>query len=46
MAAVAPQISLHMNNTKTKYMINRCDTNELKGIEILGNKYEKVGSFQ
>jgi hypothetical protein len=46
MAAVAPQISLHMNNTKTKYMVNKYDKNELKQTETLGNKYEKVGSFK
>jgi hypothetical protein len=34
MAAMAPQISLQTNNTKTKYMINRQDKNELKEIEI------------
>jgi hypothetical protein len=46
MVAVAPHIGLHMNNTKTKYVINRYDRNKLKEVEILGNKYEQVQSFK
>jgi hypothetical protein len=40
-AAVAPQIGLHINNTKTKYMVNRYDKNELKENEILGKNMKK-----
>jgi hypothetical protein len=46
MAAVTPHIGLQKNNAKTKYMINRYEKNELKEIDILGNKYEKVESFK
>ena len=35
-----------MNDTKTKYMINRHDENKVKVIELMGKKYEKVESFK
>jgi hypothetical protein len=35
-----------MNDTKTKYMINRHDGNKLKKIELMGEKCEKVESFK
>src|SRR5215469_18256230 len=46
MAAITHQIGLQMNDTKTKYMINRHDGNKVKEIELMGKKYEKVGSFK
>ena len=46
MIAVAHQIGLQMNDTKTKYMINRQDKNKLKAVELMGKKYEKVESFK
>ena len=46
MATVALQIDLQMNNTKTKYMINRNDKNKLRAIELMGKKYKKVESFK
>jgi len=46
MAAITHQIGLHMNDTKTKYMINRHDGNKVKAIELMGKKYEKVESFK
>jgi hypothetical protein len=46
MAATTHQIGLQMNDTKTKYMINRHDENKIKVIELMGKKYEKVESFK
>jgi len=46
MAAITHQIGLQMNDTKTKYMINRHDGNKVKTIELMGKKYEKVESFK
>ena len=42
MAAITHQIGLQMNDTKTKYMINRHDENKIKVIELMGKKYGKV----
>ena len=44
MAAITHQIGLQMNDTKTKYMINRHE-NKVKVIELIGKKYEKAESF-
>jgi hypothetical protein len=38
MAAITHQISLQMNDTKTKYMINRHDGNKVKEIELMRKK--------
>ena len=38
MAAITHQISLQMNDTKTKYMINRHDENKVKVTELMGKK--------
>ena len=46
MATVAHQIGLQMNDTKTKYTINRQDKNKLKATALMGKKYEKVESFK
>jgi hypothetical protein len=46
MAAITHQVGLQMNDTKTKYMINRYDRNKVKEIELMGKKYEKVESFK
>jgi len=46
MAAITHQIGLQMNDTKTKYMINRHDGNKVKTIELMGKKYEKVEFFK
>jgi hypothetical protein len=46
MAAVTRQIGLQMNDTKTKYTINRLDENKVKVIELMGKKYEKVEPFK
>jgi hypothetical protein len=46
MTAITQQIRLQMNDTKTKYMIDRHSKNELKTIELIGKKYEKVESFK
>jgi hypothetical protein len=35
-----------MNDTETKYMINRHDENKIKLIELTEKKYEKVDSFK
>ena len=35
-----------MNDTKTKYMVNRQVGNKVKEIELRGKKYEKVESFK
>jgi hypothetical protein len=45
-ASITHQIGLQMNDTKTKYTINRYDGNKLKEIELMGKKYEKVESFK
>ena len=45
MATLIHQIGLQMNDTKTKYMINRHE-NKVKVIELMGKKYEKVDSFK
>jgi Flp pilus assembly CpaE family ATPase len=39
MAAITHQIGLQMNDTKTKYMINRHYENKVKVIELMGKKY-------
>jgi len=46
MAAITQQIGLQMNDTKTKYMLNRQVGNKVKEIELRGKKYEKVESFK
>ena len=46
MATVAHQTGRQMNDTKTKYMINRQDKNKLKTTELMGKKYEKAESFK
>ena len=42
MVAITQQIGLQMNDTKTKHMLNR----QVKEIELMGKKYEKVESFK
>jgi hypothetical protein len=44
--AITMEIGLQMNDTKTKYMLNRQVGNKVKGIELMGKKYEKVESFR
>ena len=44
--AITQQIGLQMNDTKTKYMLNRQVGNRVKEIELMGKKYEKVESFK
>ena len=44
MVAITQQIGLQMNDTKTKYMLNRQVGNKVKEIELMGKKYEKVES--
>jgi len=46
MVAITQQIGLQMNDTKTKYMLNRKVGNKVKEIELMGKKYEKVESFK
>jgi hypothetical protein len=46
MVAITQQIGLQMNNTKTKYMLNRQVGNKVKEIELMGKKFEKVESFR
>jgi sorting nexin-29 len=46
MAEITQQIGLQMNDTKTKYMINRQDGNKVKEIELMGKRYEKAESFK
>jgi hypothetical protein len=46
MAAITHQIGLQMNDTKTKYMINRQDGNTVQENELMGKRYEKVESFK
>jgi hypothetical protein len=43
--AITQQIGLQMNDTKTKYMVNRHSKNEEKTIKLMGKKYEKVESL-
>jgi len=42
MSEITQQIGLQMNDTKTKYMINRQDGNKVKEIEMIRKRYEKV----
>jgi hypothetical protein len=35
-----------MNDTKTKYMLNRQVGNKVKESELMGKKYEKVEAFK
>ena len=44
MVAITQQIGLQINDTKTKYMINRQDGNKVKENELMGKIYEKVES--
>jgi hypothetical protein len=46
MAAITHQIGLQMNDTKTKYMINRHNENKVKVTELMEKKYEKVKAFK
>jgi hypothetical protein len=46
MVEITQQIDLQMNGTKTKYMLNREVGNEVKEIELMGKKYERVESFK
>ena len=45
MAAITQQIGLQMNDTKTKYIINRQDGNKVKETELTGKRYEKADFF-
>ena len=46
MGEITQQIGLQMNDTKTKYMINRKDGNKIKETELMGKRYEKGESFK
>jgi hypothetical protein len=46
MLAITQQIGLQLNDTKTKYMLNRQDGNKVKEFELMGNKNEKVEFFK
>jgi hypothetical protein len=46
MAEITQQMGLQMNDTTTKYMINRQDGNKVKETELMGKRYEKVESFK
>jgi hypothetical protein len=46
MAVITQRISLQMNDTKTKYMINKQDGDKVKETELMGKRYEKVESFK
>jgi hypothetical protein len=46
MEAITQQIGLQMNDTKTKFMLNRQVGNKVKEIELMGKKYEKVEFFK
>jgi hypothetical protein len=46
MAAITQQVGLLMNDSKTKYMVNRQVVNKVKEIELRGKKYENVESFK
>ena len=41
MAAITHQIGLQMNDTKTKYMINRRNENKVKVIELMERNKKK-----
>jgi hypothetical protein len=45
-AATTHQIVLQINDTKTKYMINRLDGNNVKETELMWKKYEKLEYFK
>jgi hypothetical protein len=45
MVAITKQIGLQMNDTKTKYMLNRQVGNKVMEMELMGKKYGKVESF-
>jgi hypothetical protein len=44
MVAITQQIDLQMNDTETKYMLNRQVGNKVNEIELMEKKYEKVES--
>jgi hypothetical protein len=46
MAPISHQIGLQVNDTKTKYMINRKDENKVRVTELMLKKYENVESFK
>jgi hypothetical protein len=46
MVAITQQIGLQMNDTRTRYKLNRQFGNKVKEIELMGKKYEKVESFK
>jgi hypothetical protein len=46
MVAITQQIGLQMNDSKTKYMLNRQVGNKVKEIELMGKKCEKVELFK
>jgi hypothetical protein len=46
MAATTHQTGLQINDTNTKYMINRQDQKKVKETELTGKKYKKVESFK
>ena len=46
MVSITQQIGLQMNDTKTKYMVNRQVGNKVKETELMGKKYEKAESFK
>jgi hypothetical protein len=46
MATITLQIGIQMNDTQTKYMINRHYGIKVNEIELIGKKYEKVESFK
>jgi sorting nexin-29 len=46
MVSISHQIGLQMNDTKTKYMINRHNEIKVKVIEMMGKKYETAESFK
>jgi len=45
LAAITHQIGLQMNDTKTKYMINRHDGNKVKATELMGKEIRKSRIF-
>ena len=46
MAAITHQIYPQINNSKTKYTVNRHDENKIKVIELMGNKIRKSRIFK
>jgi hypothetical protein len=46
MVAITQQIGLQMNDTKTKYMLNRQIGNKVKENELMVKKCEKVEAFK